>query len=221
MQIYNNLFLNQRNLFAFRNYGFTPHPNVIDIKPEIRIRILSDFKVPLIKPSIFNLITVGYVRYDGTVKAEDVLSLSPDGTALVNGIEIPVEENKFFLPPGELRLPLEAFVGYARGKFDRSLFDYSTFEQESLREIGFSDHVSGFDHVVFAITAPVANIDVTVQKLNPASFTAIIPWDIPGYTEKFNDLPDKPRNQIKYIVDKVKAAGVFTAISYEKLFNEI
>jgi histidinol dehydrogenase len=33
-------------------------------------------------------------------------------------------------------------------------------------------------------------------------------------------MPVNPRNQIRYIVNKVKAAGVFAVVSYDKRFNE-
>ena len=60
----------------------------------------------------------------------------------------------------------------------------------------------------------------TVSKLNPGSFVVQIPWDIEGFTDNINQFGDRPREQLKYIVDKVKAAGVFAAIAYEKSFKE-
>jgi hypothetical protein len=70
-------------------------------------------------------------------------------------------------------------------------------------------------------SGPAADVNVSLTKLTPGFFTVYIPWDIPGFTDQFDDFGDHPRNQIGYIVHKVKAAGVGAAIVYEKFFYEI
>ncbi|HSX77501.1 MAG TPA: hypothetical protein VLQ80_02850 [Candidatus Saccharimonadia bacterium] len=64
----------------------------------------------------------------------------------------------------------------------------------------------------------IAALRVRLPRLTPGTFTVRIPWDIPGYTDRYAEFDDHPRHQMKYIVGKVKAAGVQTAIVYEKTF---
>jgi hypothetical protein len=188
------------------------NPNAVSTTPEIRIGMQSDLPVPLINPRIVNLDTGGFAQYNGTVSKDDALSFFPDGTAFLNGILIPIEGETPSLPPGESRWRFEALFGLAEGHFDQSLFDYAVFEEERLNQVGVFDLAgSCFDEAVFAFGTPAIALSMTLFKLTPASFMVRIPWDIPGFTD---------HNQIKYIVNKVKAAGVFAVIAYEKQFTE-
>jgi len=48
----------------------------------------------------------------------------------------------------------------------------------------------------------------------------IINEETEAVADLFADMPVNPRSQIRYIVNKVKAAGVFAVVSYDKRFNE-
>ncbi|MCK6562921.1 hypothetical protein HUU39_11595 [candidate division KSB1 bacterium] len=186
--------------------------NPVPTTPEIRLR-LNDVPLPLTNPRVTNLTTKKSVEYNGTVNRKDVLTFFPDGTAYLNGVKIDetsIERSTPVLPPGESRFRIEALIGQPQAKFDRTLFDFSLFEREQL-SLPTPEQAA-----TFAI-----DTTVTLMKLSPASFMVRVPWDIPGFTEKFDQLADNPRNQIKYIVDKVKAAGVFAVIAYDKTFSEI
>jgi len=65
----------------------------------------------------------------------------------------------------------------------------------------------------------IAALRVCLPRLTPGTFTVRIPWDISGYTDRYAEFDDHPRHQIKYVVGKVKAAGVRAAIVYEKTFE--
>lgn len=57
--------------------------------------------------------------------------------------------------------------------------------------------------------------------LQPATFQVRIYWDIPPYTDVFDQRPgDNTRSLIRLIVDKVKAAGVYSEINFVKNFTE-
>ena len=206
---------------AFFEEFVVNNPNVIPVTPDIRIRVRSEFPVPLVNPRIVNISTGKFAQYDGTVKGNDLFSLFSDGTVLLNGIQIPVTGSTPVLYPGESLWRFEASVGLSSGKYDNSFYDFSLFDESHTQNVGrFDAEGSNFDEVLFTSQDPVVDLHMTILKLAPASFMVLIPWDIPGFTEKFDDLAENPRNQIQYIVNKVKAAGVFAVIAYEKRFVE-
>ena len=123
------------------------------------------------------------------------------------------------LAPGNNTLRFEAKVGFSRGIFDQSIFDFSIFDQDDLRETALFDEAV-FGSSAFASSDPFVDATFTYTQLTPASFMVRIPWDMPPFTDQLDNIVDQPRNQIKYIVEKVKAAGVEAIIAYEKRFTE-
>ena len=202
--------------------GFTVHnPNVIDAMPEIRLQVRADLPVPLLDPRLVNLTTGGHVGYPGTLAPGDALAFFADGSALLNGVAITPEGTVPALPPGASAWRFEASLGRDEGSFDQTLFDFASFEQQRLDPVGVFDLPSSvFDQAIYAYSDAAVDLEMTISKLTPASFMVRIPWDIPGYTDSFDELGDHPRNQLKYIVDKVKAAGVFAVVAYDKTFSE-
>jgi len=184
------------------------NPNVVAVNPEIRIRALADLPVPLFNPRLINPATGQFGQYQGTISAGDVLSFFPDSSAMLNGVPVPLEGGTPSLPPGSSTWRFEAIPGLSKGRFDQDRFNFATFEKDRLEPVG-------------EFTEKVVQLAMTLPKLTPGAFTVRIPWDIPGYTDKFDEFGDHPRNQIKFIVNKVKAAGVFAEIAYEKRFGEI
>ena len=186
--------------------------NAVETVPEIRIRIglTSDLPLRLTNPCFVNLTTGKSAKYQGTVGRDDVLSFFPNQTASLNGVPVNFEGETPALPPGESTWRFSAEVGEAEARFDRTLFDFSRFEDEKLVQPN-PEQAAAFN----------LDIQITLSKLTPGSFMVRIPWDIPGFTNQLDELSDRPREQIKYIVNKVKAAGVFAVIAYEKQFAEI
>jgi hypothetical protein len=215
--------------------------------PDFRIQVREDWTIPLVNPRLVNLTrneSVQYqgtlkVQYQGSVKSGDVLWFFTDGTASLNGIPISILGTPPTLPLGNSDWQFEADLGFAQAKFDQAAFDFSTFDRNLLQEtnvaqfdqakydwstfegawmqIAYFD-ASPFDQSMFGFDTPAVDIEMSLFKLTPACFTVYIPWDIEGFTEKLDEVEDRPRNQIKYIVDKVKAAGVYAVIAYEKYF---
>lgn len=56
--------------------------------------------------------------------------------------------------------------------------------------------------------------------LTPGCFQINVPWDIPGFTDRFDDNTDHPRRQIPGIINRVRAAGTHFAIAYTKTFRD-
>jgi hypothetical protein len=253
--------------------------------PEFRLHFHDDLPAPLINPRITLPATKQSVQYIGTIKPGDDLYFLSDGGGLHNGVAFqPL--GSFILPPGPANLRLEAEIGLPAGLFNNTFFDYSQFNEATIRFFGQFDS-STFDKTVFAYTIPMADLEVRYLRLHPGSFTVRIPWDIPGFsvnivltqntlnrlvefdvpapvlkqlstllnqefevienfykaldqlenpgivqpyrdlilreclfTDKFARFNISPRGQIKTIVDRVKAAGVYAVIAFEKHFFE-
>lgn len=167
---------------------------------------------PLVNPRLVNVTTGEAIEYDGTLQVGDVLQFLADGRVLVNGVEVAGQLKTVpQLPPGQSRWSVEAEVGEAAGWCDRTYFDSAYFDQAP-------GEVTPLD----AVQAANYALEVTVEfeQRTPGSFRVRIPWDIPGYTDKFDEAGDHPRTQIQGIIEKVKAAGVLSIINYEKIWRE-
>ncbi|HEX5869040.1 MAG TPA: hypothetical protein VFY65_01420, partial [Longimicrobium sp.] len=76
-----------------------------------------------------------------------------------------------------------------------------------------------FDRAVLAPSEPAVELEVLSQEYQPGTFTVVIPWNIPGFTDRF-DAADHPRNQILGLVQRVRAAGVEGRVAYRQMFAE-
>lgn len=158
-----------------------------------------------------------WVEWPGTLRAGDRLSLTRSAV-LLNGIAPsealarPVPP----LPPGSSTWRFEADVvvpgvppaaAAARpvGRF-----------YDETRDVGAS---AIFDRAVLAPEEPAVGLEVVSQEYHPGTFTVRIPWEIPGFTDRF-DAADHPRNQILGLVQRVKAAGVQAHVAYWQGFAE-
>ena len=207
------------------------NPNVIPIKPEVRLRVKDDFYAPLVKVRILNINTGESFGYDGSLVSLPLSSQSPpesdhllflnNDTALLNGAVVPFTGQIPFVPPGKSQWRFEVEVDLDPGRFgdlteDRSHFDFALFDNDPLETY----HRVPLQNLGFPFDYPAIELEWIFQKLHPGSFRLIVPWDIPGYTERFAEFADDPRDKIKFIVDRVKAAGVLAIIAYEKRFFE-
>ena len=148
--------------------------------PEFRLEFLSSMPAPLIQPRITNTLTGESIRYNGTVTPGDSLYFLSDGTGLFRGQPF-VPEGSLTLPPGISKLRLEAEVGIPEGSFDTAFFDYSQFDEATVREAGIFN-AAHFDDSIFSYTVNVAMLEVRYNRLFPGSFMVLIPWDIPGFS---------------------------------------
>lgn len=177
----------------------SPNPQPSEI--EIFLEVPQNLRVErLYNPRIVHLDTGNLICYEGMIKSGDKLLFRGD-TVLVNGQPFHSQKNTPLLPIGNSRWRFEAqiFRDYPVGLFDTEKFDSSTL---------------GFAEVAI-------HLEMRTYKLNPGMFEVTIPWDIPGYSDKFGEAADHPRHQIANIINHVKAAGVLAVINYEKFFLEI
>jgi len=166
---------------------------------------------PLINVQIVNADTQERFTFDGMLPINDVLRVSPDGILSRNGTTIPTKSLPPWLPQHTSRWYIRAQLGQLAGRLDQSLFDLAKFDKVSASP-------------AFLTPEQAINYGIVVQaeliQQRPASFRVKVPWDIPGYTNKFGELGDHPRRQIPNIIEKVKAAGVVAVIAYEKRWTE-
>jgi hypothetical protein len=176
--------------------SLNPQPSEIEIFLEVPLTLPVE---GLYNPRIVHLDTGNFICYQGPIKSGDKL-LFRGNTVLVNGQPFHTQENTPLLPISNSRWRFEAQIigDYPVGLFDRQKFDSSTL---------------GFAEVAI-------HLEMRIYKLNPGMFEVTIPWDIPGYSDKFGEASDHPRHQIANIIDRVKGAGVLALINYEKVFRE-
>ncbi|MEN8445230.1 MAG: hypothetical protein ABG776_09505, partial [Cyanobacteria bacterium J06555_13] len=180
-------------------------------------------------------------NFEGTLRVGDVLNVSADGQLLLNGIYLPSQGLPPQLPTGESTWRIEVIVSEnPAGKLDQTLFDFSLFDRagEQIRASSTTENTQAarfnqakFDSARFvagtgdALSPELASryvfsLETNFIQQTPGQFRVSVPWDIPGYTDKFNESGDHPRSQIPQIIDKVKAAGVMAVIAYEKRWRE-
>jgi hypothetical protein len=151
-----------------------------------------------------------YFTCDRTLQAGDRLRLQMDGRLFLNDIKI-ATVSALVLPLGTSEWYWTAQVGEWPGRFDQGQFEFSRFDQKL--------------STIEPLTAEQANnykitLSYNLQKLTPGFFQVNVPWDIPGFTDRFDDNTDHPRRQIPGIINRVRAAGTHFAIAYTKTFRE-
>jgi hypothetical protein len=212
----------------------------VPVIPEIRLEVhiggnTANSSIQFSSWTIGNVTTQQRTLYDGVLQDRDVLTFFSDSSVTRNGVAIQIIGNAPVLLPGKSSLHVEALTGIPSGRFDNTLFDFTTFESEDVASSRFVDSghfdVAAFDKVAFdratldhpspeQIADTSIDLEITLTKLTPGNFMVRVPWDLGDFPDDPNDAGSHPRNQIRYIVDKVKAAGVFAALTYEKLLTE-
>lgn len=196
------------------------NPNYVDVTPQVRILVKPGLPNPIVKPALINTLTGEFARFEGTIQQGEELNFLTDGTALLNGLPVPITGQTPRLLPGMNKLQVTGSYGMPAGRFDEDRFDFARFELAQIVLPGQFD-ATNFDEAVFTDGNPVIEVTVSLLRYTPGTFMVRIPWDIDGYTEQLDLSPDKPREKIGYIVNRVKAAGTFAAITYEKYFGEL
>jgi len=208
-------FVPERTSFFSGEVGFYHEFTVKNINPtaqfpEIRAAI-SEFPKPAEKISDITLTDINSgsrVCFPGKAEPGDRLVIKKDEVFL-NGIT-PLENLPGSAPAVE--------PGACRWRFEAKIED----RLGESRPAGRFDCPEGaFNDAAFAFPSSVAKIEVVSEKYTPGVFTVIIPWHIPGFTDKFAESRDHPRHKILGIVKRVKAAGINARISYYQLFEEV
>ncbi|MEH2168010.1 MAG: hypothetical protein V7K41_15300 [Nostoc sp.] len=189
-------------LALFQNFE-VQNPNRQEEDVEIRIQVLSNLPVEaLVNPTIININSQYKVTFTGELKPGDVL-LFRGQTASLNGQVFSISEATPKLPQNNSEWRFTADIK------NSAAYPVGLYNQQN------------FDTATFAFAEAAINLEMRLYKLTPGVFEVKIPWDIPGFTDKFDESENHPRNQISGIVDKVKAAGVLAIITYEKAITEI
>ncbi|MEG3839840.1 hypothetical protein [Microcoleus sp. herbarium14] len=173
-----------------------PEPSEVEIILEIPQNLPVEWLYNL---QVIHVDTKEAICYQGRAKSGDRLYFRRD-TILLNGETAAVKGSTPLLPIDNSRWRFEAEItpDVTVGLFDRHKFNASTL---------------GFGEVA-------VHLEMRTYKVNPATFEVTIPWDIPGYSDKFDEGAEHPRHQIDNIIDRVKAAGVLARVNYEKVFQE-
>lgn len=212
---------------VFHKYTIHPHidkfnvknPNAVPAIPAIQIKILDNREnpqgslSPLTNIVLKNLTNNQSIKYEASLNINAILLLLPDGSAMVNGVTDPkhlLVGAMPSLPLGQSEWSIEADIGNPQATFDRTLFDFSLFENTENNPIKSEQQAKSY----------LLEVALSFYQITPGGFTVKIPWQIPGYSDRFDESLDHPRNQIQSLIEKVKASGICAKIAYEQQFQE-
>jgi hypothetical protein len=193
--------------------------NNIAIVPQVRASIIGNLPTPLVNITLRNMDTGEAAQYQGTMLTGQEFIWLTDGTATLGGQPVPMTGTTPKIGPRYTRMRIEAGFGMPAGLFDQHRFDFSRFEVAQVTLPGTFDETF-WDESVFSDGTPILNLHIDTIHYTPGTFNVRIPWDIPGYSEVLDSLSDNPRDQIPFIVQRVKAAGTYGIVTYEKYFAE-
>lgn len=190
------------------------NPNPAPAEAEIHLTVLPGPPAELANVRITARDTEESVEWPGRLKAGDRLTLR-GGTVLLNGIAPPETLSRPVppVPPGDSlwRFDADVVVRGAEARLDAAWPVGRLGEKQGV--------LAGLDRSVLAPSGPIVQLEVASEKTTPGTFTVAIPWNIPGFTDRFEPR-DHPRDQILGLVRKVKAAGVEARVSYHERFRE-
>lgn len=212
---------------VFHKYTIHPHIDKFDVQnsnavpgiPAIQIKILDNRNnpqgslSPLTNIVLKNLTNNQSIKYEASLNINEILLILPDGSAMVNGVTIPkppLVGAMPSLPLGQSEWSIEADIGNPQVTFDRTLFDFSLFEKTENNPLKSEQQAKSYS----------LEVTFSFYQITPGGFTVKIPWQIPGYSDRFDESLDHPRNQIQSLIEKVKASGICAKIAYEQQFQE-
>jgi hypothetical protein len=212
--------LDPATTLPFRTDFTVNNPNALGMTPAIQVRIRDardnrqSRLSPLIGLTLTNATTQRSIQYLGSLKCDEVILFLPDGMVLINGVTVAHPQAVLKggvpeLPIGNSIWTITARTGSALATLETTLFDFCRFDDSQEEEL---DQARSSSYQL--------DVKVMFDILTPGSFMVKIPWDIPGYTNQFNETVDHPRHQISGLLEKVKAAGVQSVVTYEKQFEE-
>lgn len=212
---------------VFHKYTIHPHIDKFDVQnsnavpgiPAIQIKILDNREnpqgslSPLTNIVLKNLTNNQSIKYEASLNINEILLILPDGSAMVNGVTIPkppLVGAMPSLPLGQSEWSIEADIGNPQVTFDRTLFDFSLFEKTENNPLKSEQQAKSYS----------LEVTFSFYQITPGGFTVKIPWQIPGYSDRFDESLDHPRHQIQSLIEKVKASGICAKIAYEQQFQE-
>lgn len=212
---------------VFHKYTIHPHIDKFDVQnsnavpgiPAIQIKILDKRNnpegslSPLTNIVLKNLTNNQSIKYEASLNINEILLILPDGSAMVNGVTIPkppLVGAMPSLPLGQSEWSIEADIGNPQVTFDRTLFDFSLFEKTENNPLKSEQQAKSYS----------LEVTLSFYHVTPGGFTVKIPWQIPGYSDRFDESLDHPRHQIQSLIEKVKASGICAKIAYEQQFQE-
>ncbi|GCA94525.1 hypothetical protein [Microcystis aeruginosa] len=212
---------------VFHKYTIHPHIDKFDVQnsnavpgiPAIQIKILDNRNnpqgslSPLTNIVLKNLTNNQSIKYEASLNINQILLILPDGSAMVNGVTIPkppLVGTMPSLPLGQSEWSIEADIGNPQVTFDRTLFDFSLFEKTENNPLKSEQQAKSYS----------LEVTLSFYHVTPGGFTVKIPWQIPGYSDRFDESLDHPRHQIQSLIEKVKASGICAKIAYEQQFQE-
>ena len=212
---------------VFHKYTIHPHIDKFDVQnsnavpgiPAIQIKILDNREnpqgslSPLTNIVLKNLTNNQSIKYEASLNINEILLILPDGSAMVNGVTIPkppLVGAMPSLPLGQSEWSIEADIGNPQVTFDYTLFDFSLFESNATNSITSEEQAKSYS----------LEVTFSFYQITPGGFTVKIPWQIPGYSDRFDESLDHPRHQIQSLIEKVKASGICAKIAYEQQFQE-
>lgn len=181
--------------------------NLGDQAPQIAITLLAGGLPGLANLRLTDLDTGASVLFPGRLAPGDRLTIA-GGRALRNGLA-PAEQLIGELPPLQ--------SGRTRWRF---LADVALADGQILPAAAFDTADAPWDQAVFVPDEPAVRLEVSSLTLTYGVFTVTIPWHIAGFTDKFEESGDHPRQQILPLVNRVKAAGVLAMVAYKQDFAE-
>ncbi len=174
--------------------------------PEIWLKMLPGETRTLCNVSFEDVTTRQSIRVATRIKPEDTLTFS-NGSVLLNGIT-PKD-----LPVGQIPSLKSGITHW------RFVADLVAVEDDSVQPAGRFDEAN-FGESVWVTADPVVHGEVLSYRYTPGTFTVVIPWHIPGFTDKFAETEQHPRHQILTLVNRVKAAGIQASVAYQQVFRE-
>lgn len=203
-------FLPKRALFFADNLKFYQEFAVDNINrspetPHIWITMLNGPFRELTNIELIDIKSGQRVRFPGRLQIGDRLTL--EGTQVLRNGIVPPEGLIGTIPqlkPGVARWRLNADIIGADGK----VYPAGAFDKQA------------FDQTLFVPDEPIVRVEVSSYALTYGVFTVTIPWHIAGFTDKFDEGGDHPRQQILNLVNRVKAAGVQALVAYKQVFQE-
>ena len=212
---------------VFHKYTIHPHIDKFDVQnsnavpgiPAIQIKILDNRNnpqgslSPLTNIVLKNITNNQSIKYEASLNINEILLILPDGSAMVNGVTIPkppLVGAMPSLPLGQSEWSIEADIGNPQVTFDRTLFDFSLFEKTENNPLKSEQQAKSYS----------LEVTFSFYQITPGGFTVKIPWQIPGYSDRFDESLDHPRHQIQSLIEKVKASGICAKIAYEQQFQE-
>ena len=212
---------------VFHKYTIHPHIDKFDVQnsnavpgiPAIQIKILDNRNnpqgslSPLTNIVLKNITNNQSIKYEASLNINEILLILPDGSAMVNGVTIPkppLVGAMPSLPLGQSEWSIEADIGNPQVTFDRTLFDFSLFEKTENNPLKSEQQAKSYS----------LEVTLSFYHVTPGGFTVKIPWQIPGYSDRFDESLDHPRHQIQSLIEKVKASGICAKIAYEQQFQE-